>query len=800
MSEDLLRISHALLRSDTALAAIREFHGRTDPIAVEGLVELIYRHRTAAEAVAAMEALAASSSPIVCDALVAALASVHPSVRLAAIQGLHRQPAPRISELMERVLLQDESWPVRRAALQFLANQAAPDHWRILAAASDPHWRVRHALITVLLRWSEETDLREEIGNRLDQRSDSVLVRGVRTYLQFQWHAQVPDNAAPQESRRPASASSLWDWDAAVLLRKLEQLQERGRRDALDQMPNLLKHADERIRGVAGKCLRDWGRVEHLAAVVAILDEPRQDGFADAVKLLSELDDDRKAALALHLMQQVQTSNGRLTWALDQVGDALPADEARPYLALLWDNVSPQSASIRCAFARLCSRWRDRVTCDWMMTLLTNSEPEVQLESLRSANRRQHANIDAAVVQPLLDSADALVRAEAVTASVRQGLDHDVLHRVVADPDARVRVRLAQELAAHRDPRSRDMIGQLQADAHPHVRAAAMTAELAAELIREPRRESSWHVLACAARIARIPFWNLAPESTWRPIPARRGPAESISLGHADARPARSLGPDPLAVTPLGISGHYGLPVQGFGRAFEAGVNLMFWEPNYGTMTDFYRRVSPAVRRTIHLIAGTFEADGMRVRRDAESVLRNLKIEQIGIFLLFWVRSWERITPEVRDALERLKAEGKIAAFGLSTHSRSLAVEAIDADWNPVMVRHSAAHRGVEREVCPRAVERGTSLITFSNTCYGRLLQPRDGMAPASAADCYRYTLMQPGVRACLSAPASLAQLEENLQALRDPVLAEDRRNHLLALGEKLYEEETVFRKFVRDA
>jgi hypothetical protein len=71
-------------------------------------------------------------------------------------------------------------------------------------------------------------------------------------------------------------------------------------------------------------------------------------------------------------------------------------------------------------------------------------------------------------------------------------------------------------------------------------------------------------------------------------------------------------------------------------------------------------------------------------------------------------------------------------------------------------------------------------------------------MSPPPAADCYRYTLTQPGVRACLSAPATLTQLEDNLAALRDPVLPEERRDYLLSFGERLYEEETVFRKLVR--
>jgi aryl-alcohol dehydrogenase-like predicted oxidoreductase len=239
--------------------------------------------------------------------------------------------------------------------------------------------------------------------------------------------------------------------------------------------------------------------------------------------------------------------------------------------------------------------------------------------------------------------------------------------------------------------------------------------------------------------------------------------------------------------------------VEGFVRAYEAGVNLMFWEPNYRTLTEFLARGGPALRGSIHLLAGTFEADGARIAQDAERVLRALKIERVAVFLLFWVQSWARVTPEVRAALERLRYVGKIAAYGLSTHSRSLAVEAIDAGWDPVMVRHSAAHRGAEEQIFSQAAQRGTSLITFSNTCYGRLLEPRDGLAPPRAADCYRYTLTQPGVRACLSAPATLAQLDENLAALRDPTLPEERRQYLQVFGAKLYEEESMFRRLVRD-
>ena len=246
-------------------------------------------------------------------------------------------------------------------------------------------------------------------------------------------------------------------------------------------------------------------------------------------------------------------------------------------------------------------------------------------------------------------------------------------------------------------------------------------------------------------------------------------------------------------VSPLGVSGHYGLPVEGFVRAAEQGVNLFFWEPNYATLTRFVTRLSPADRRGIHVLAGTFEADPAKIRKDVERALRNLKLERLSVFLIFWTQSWQRVTPDVREVLERLKADGLVQVFGLSTHNRGIARDAILEGWNPVMVRHSAAHRKAESEVFPHARKRGTSILTFNNTCYGRLLH-----ASFRPSDCFRYTLNTPGVSACFTAPSTVEYLEENLDALRNPELADDVREKLLKRGEWMYREDSVFRKTVR--
>ncbi len=369
--------------------------------------------------------------------------------------------------------------------------------------------------------------------------------------------------------------------------------------------------------------------------------------------------------------------------------------------------------------------------------------------------------------------------------------------------------RLAKALENH-SPRVQAAFARIRGEAcrekaevytaeHPYTRAADLSLERARELIHTPTLETSWFVLGRAARMCRVPIWKLAPEKEWKPVPEPREPRQSLLLPTISLVQPRQLGVGGPVVSPLGLSGHYGLPIEGFVRAAEQGVNLFFWEPNYATLSRFVTGLNTTDRRQIHILAGTFEADPTKIRKDVERAIRNLKLDRLSIFLIFWTQSWQRITPDVCEVFERLKAEGKVQVYGLSTHNRLLAAEAIREGWNPVMVRHSAAHRKAETEVFPLARERGTSIITFNNTCYGRLLDPGEGNALGfRPSDCYRFTLNTSGVSACFTAPSTIEFLEENLDALRNPELPDDVRERLICRGEWMYREDTVFRKTVR--
>jgi hypothetical protein len=661
-----LDFTYTLLNPEFAARAAEALRGRSDREVIEGLSELLAKAppaRTAAAAIASLEGL---DDPVIRDALCRATASPHASVRTLAVQALHRRRAADADDAMERVLRTDSSWTARRAALVALADRPEPVCCTILAAADDPHWRVRHALIQVLMSWGETDERRRRIDGRL---GNSPREQGLRDYLAYRRTGVVADAVPADEAADPLWRCPWWDWDAAVLARNLERMGEAGRRDAIDAMAALLGHADERVRRIAVETLRQWGEPRHLAEALALLGEPRSGAGESVANLIGTFDIDRAEVVARYILSLPAPSSAPLAWARSQLG----AVEA-------------------------------------------------------------------------LHPSPAASRAE--------------------NPD-------------------------------PFARAAALTPERAAELVAAPQQETSWHVLTRAARIAKVPLWELAPEHPWRPAESVVEPPPPLTPRLVVSPNARPLGPERLQVSRIGVSGHYGLPVEGFIRAVEAGVNLLFWEPNYATLTEFAGRLAAPDRHALHFIAGTFEADGPRVRRDAERALRTLRLERLSLFLMFWVQSWHRITDDVYTELERLKAAGKVAMFGLSTHSRPLAVEAIEAGWDPVMVRHSAAHRGAETHVLPAAAARGTSILTFNNTCYGRLLRPGPE-GPPRPSDCFRYTLAEPAVTACLTAPATVEYLEENLTALDDPVLPEDRRRRLVGHGEAVYREDTVFRRLVR--
>ncbi len=267
-------------------------------------------------------------------------------------------------------------------------------------------------------------------------------------------------------------------------------------------------------------------------------------------------------------------------------------------------------------------------------------------------------------------------------------------------------------------------------------------------------------------------------------------PARPSKSGAAsETAPLRPLGKSGLQVPALVVSGAGMLPPRAYVDAMRAGCNMFFWEPRYHGLGRMLAR-----HRDARVVAGTYHATERAIVSDVERSLRRLRRDVLDVFLLFWVRSHDRVSAESFEVLSRLKQQGKIRAFGFSTHDRDIACDAITArEWDVVMTRHSLVHPGAESRFFPLARDKNVGVLGFSALSYSRALAPT-----VTAPDAYRYSLSQSGVSACLSAPRNARDLTENLSVLRASPLSAERQRELRDHGALVHQESADFARSIR--
>ena len=250
----------------------------------------------------------------------------------------------------------------------------------------------------------------------------------------------------------------------------------------------------------------------------------------------------------------------------------------------------------------------------------------------------------------------------------------------------------------------------------------------------------------------------------------------------------RVLGRTGLEVGRLGISASYGVPGDALERAFERGVNYIYWgSRRLASFGEGLKRLGPQRDRFVLVIQSYTRMAGL-MAGSLERALRALSFDHADVLLL---GMWNKpVPPRILDAARQLKQRGLVRFLAVSTHERML-VPAIAAanDFDIVHFRYNAAHPGAEKDIFPHlpAVNR-PGLVSFTATSWGQLLGksglqgffmgahpiPKGERVP-TATDCYRYVLSRPEVDVCLTGPASAAQMDAALEAVaRGPMTEEE--------------------------
>jgi aryl-alcohol dehydrogenase-like predicted oxidoreductase len=231
-----------------------------------------------------------------------------------------------------------------------------------------------------------------------------------------------------------------------------------------------------------------------------------------------------------------------------------------------------------------------------------------------------------------------------------------------------------------------------------------------------------------------------------------------------------TLGRTGMEVGRLGISASYGVPGRALDRAFERGVNYIYWGTfRRGTFGEGLRHLAPRRDRFVLVVQSYSRVAGL-VGWSLERALRKLNFSYADVLLL---GLWNHKVPSrILDASRKLRERGLIRHIAVSTHQRPLVEQlAAEGDIGVVHVRYNAVHTGAEREVFPHlpAERNRPGMVAFTATSWRQLLDPKrvpSGEKVPTAVDCYRFVLSNPAVDVCMTGPATEEQAAEALKAL----------------------------------
>lgn len=240
-----------------------------------------------------------------------------------------------------------------------------------------------------------------------------------------------------------------------------------------------------------------------------------------------------------------------------------------------------------------------------------------------------------------------------------------------------------------------------------------------------------------------------------------------------------TLGRTGLSVSPLAVSGGYGVDARALREAFDRGVNYWYHGSfRRPAMTQAVRElVAEGKRDELVLVLQSYTRWAWFLEKSIERGLRMCKTDRADVLLLGW---FNRAPSErLMERVERLRARGLFRYVAISSHERTLFAKlAADPRFDILHVRYNAAHSGAEQDVFPAMAEGPRpGVVAYTATSWGQLLDEKRmpaGERPLRASECYRFVLTNPDFDLCMTGPADAAQMREALSALEAGPLTSD--------------------------
>jgi hypothetical protein len=236
----------------------------------------------------------------------------------------------------------------------------------------------------------------------------------------------------------------------------------------------------------------------------------------------------------------------------------------------------------------------------------------------------------------------------------------------------------------------------------------------------------------------------------------------------------RTLGRTGLKITVVSFGAMLTPEAEVIRAGLDRGVNYIDTARRYmnGKNEEIVAKAVKGIRKNLFLATKTLSSSNTReeIIRDVEKSLSVLETDYIDVIQLHNLTSRDRaFIPEVREAYARLRQQGKVRFFGVTTHTNQAAViDAVVDDpdhfFDTVLVGYNFKSSPDLRESIARAARAGIGVVAMKTQAGGYKTGALGSISPHQAA--LKWALQDTNVTAAIPGMRDMAELNEDLAVM----------------------------------
>ena len=249
----------------------------------------------------------------------------------------------------------------------------------------------------------------------------------------------------------------------------------------------------------------------------------------------------------------------------------------------------------------------------------------------------------------------------------------------------------------------------------------------------------------------------------------------------------RTLGRTGLKVTTLSFGAMLTPESEVIRAGLDMGINYVDTARRYlnGRSEEIVSRALKGIRDKVYVATKTLPSSNTKeaIMKDVETSLMNLHTDRIDVIQLHNLDSRERaFIPEVREAYAKLKEQGKVRFFGVTTHTNQAEViNAVVNDpekfFDTVLVAYNFKTEPSVKEAIARAKAAGIGVIAMKIQMGGyRTREDAKGITPEQAAANLKWVLQDTNVSTSIPGMRTIEQVTQMVPVMGMKLTKTDER------------------------